>query len=188
MAYSVTTAPASEPLTTAEAKSHLNVDTSDDDTLIDNMIKAARIAIENYLDQKLITQTITEYFDEFPTDGVFNLTVWPVQSITSVNYLDTDGASQTWNASNYTTDLVSEPARITNAYSVSYPSTRDQINAVNVVYVAGYGDDSTDIPELIRRAMLLLIADMYDNRSNQVHNLNTKWQHLLNVGGYKKVL
>jgi len=188
MGYSVTTPPTSEPITLAEAKEHLNVDFTEDDTLIGAMITAARTAVENYLDYKLITQTLTEYWDEFPTSGVFNLRFWPVQSVTSIGYTDSDGTAQTWSSANYQTDLVSEPARIKTAYSVSYPTTRaDELNAVNVVYVAGYGGPDS-VPELIKRAILLIIADLYDNRTNAAHTMQTKWQHLLNVGGYKRVL
>ena len=53
MGYSVTTPPTSEPITLAEAKEHLNVDFTEDDTLIGAMIMAARTAVENYLDYKL---------------------------------------------------------------------------------------------------------------------------------------
>lgn len=198
MGYVVSVAPSSEPLLLAEAKAHLRVDHSDEDDLITALIVAARIAIENYLDQKLITQTIIEYFDAFPTT-VIPLTFWPVASITSIQYLDSDGTEQTWGSANYTTDIYGQfgegPARITPAYSVSYPSTRDVVNSVYVTYVAGYGAAAA-VPALIKSAMYLLITDLYDGRGERSTGAlfsrpspnSTRWQSLLNVGGYKKIL
>lgn len=178
-------------MTATEAKAHLKVDTSDDDTLITSLISAARIAVENYLTQKLVTQTITEYFDAFPANGIIELTFWPVVSITHIKYYDSDGALQTWDAANYQTDIYGTfgqgPARIWTAYSVTYPTTRDMLNAVEVRYVAGYGAASA-VPELIKSAMRLLLSDMYDERMNGKSNAVNRWQHLLNVGDYKRVL
>ena len=198
MGYVVSSAPAVEPLSITEAKLHLRVDHNDENDLITALIKSARIAIENYLDRKLVTQTIIEYFDSFPTT-VTPLTFWPVASITSIQYVDTDGTEQTWDSSNYTTDIYGVfgegPARITPAYSVSYPSTREMVNAVYVTYVAGYGAAAA-VPALIKSAMYLLIADLYDGRgerstgalSSRPSPNSARWQSLLNVGGYKKVL
>lgn len=191
MGYVVTSAPAAEPLSSTEAKAHLRVDHSDEDTLISSIIIAARVAIENYLDRKLVTQTIAEYYDSFPLTDAITLSFWPVQSITSITYTDTDGVSQTWDSSNYDVDLYGQygqgPARITPAYSKSFPATRDEMNAVTVTYIAGYGAASA-VPDLIKSAMRLLISEMYENRVDAGHTKLTKWQHLLNVGGYKKVL
>lgn len=191
MGYVVTTAPAAEPLTATEAKAHLKVDTSDDDTLITSLISAARIAVENYLTQKLVTQTITEYFDAFPANGIIELTFWPVALITHIKYYDSDGDLQTWDSANYQADIYGTfgqgPARIWTAYSVTYPTTRDMLNAVEVRYVAGYGAASA-VPELIKSAIRLLLSDMYDERMNGKSNALNRWQHLLNVGDYKRVL
>ncbi len=51
---SLITDAASEPLTTAEAKLHLRVDGSTEDTYIDNLIKAARIYCEKYTNRSFI--------------------------------------------------------------------------------------------------------------------------------------
>jgi len=47
MSLVITVEPAEEPVTTAEAKDHMRVDTSDDDTLIDGLITASRLYAEN---------------------------------------------------------------------------------------------------------------------------------------------
>jgi uncharacterized phiE125 gp8 family phage protein len=191
MGYRVTIPPTVEPIPLAEAKEHLRIETTEDDALLQSIIAAARIAIENYLDQKLITQTVVEYFESFPENGSFDLRFYPVQSIDSITYVDTDGATQTWDSSNYQVDLYGlyggGPARIDAAYSATYPSIREQMSPVTVTYVAGYGGRD-DVPEDIKAAMRLLIADLYDNRNNPTRERHTLWMNVLNVSGYKKII
>jgi len=190
MGYVVTSAPATEPLTLDEAKAHLRVDHSDEDDLITSIIAAARVTVENYLQQKLITQTVVEYFDEFPADGIV-LTFWPVQSVTSITYTDTDGDTQTWDAAEYKVDIYGVfgggPARITEAYSETLPTTRDETNAVAVTYDAGYGAASA-VPAPIKAAMRLLIAEMYEYRLENDEwksHQSPAWKRLLNAAQYK---
>lgn len=170
----VTSAPASEPFTTATVKEWLKVDYTDDDTLIGSLITAARQYVENYTGLKLFTQTVQEVWDELPlTDenynhfGGFSLSWWPVQSITTFAYVDESGDPQTITSANYDADLVSRPARMSSTYGVAWPVTRDEMKAVTVTYVAGYAA-TTDIPDDIKVAMRLIIADWYDNRGDNV--------------------
>jgi len=163
--FKVTTAPASEPITTAEAKSQLRIDGSDEDTLIGNYITVARQTLEVLMRRSFITQTITLKYDKFPSnkDGIL-LPRPPAISVTSIQYVDTDGATQTWSSGNYTVDTSSEPARITPNYNVDFPDTRVQSNAVTIVYTSGYGTGTTDVPESIRLAVRLLVGSYYENR------------------------
>jgi uncharacterized phiE125 gp8 family phage protein len=164
------TAPAAEPFTTAQAKSHLRVTESADDTLIDTLILAARKRAESDLGRALITQTWEMYLDEFPfnySPGIVPPRA-PLQSVTSIKYIDNDGVEQTWSSADYRVDVKSEPGRITPEWSESWPTPRVITNAVTVKYVAGYGDASTDIPQDIRQAMLMLIGHWYENRESIV--------------------
>lgn len=162
MSIKRTTDAAAEPISTAEAKTHLRVTSSDDDTYIGTLIKVARKNVEQYLSRALITQTWTWKLDAFPSE--FEVPYAPLQSVTSIQYLDTGGSSQTLDSSVYTVDANSEPGRIVEAYSQSWPATRDVIDAVTVTYVAGYGDAGSDVPEPIRQAILILVSQWYENR------------------------
>jgi uncharacterized phiE125 gp8 family phage protein len=152
----------------------LKVDSSDEDTLIDTLIKASRQLIEREYDVALITQTLDFKFDDFPIiehcnpDGAIIPLVRPIQSVTYIKYNDTDGNEQTWSSSLYTVDADDqrEQARIVPAYDEEYPETRIEINAVTVRVVCGYGDAATDIPENIKLAMLMQIAFWYENRED----------------------
>ena len=159
--WEVTTGPASEPVSLADMKEHLRVDITDDDDLITAQIVAARRWIEQYCNRSLFTQTLTAYFDRMPLDRIM-LPQSPVASVASFNYVDTSGDSQTITASDYLVDTVSTPCRIEPAYSKSWPSARTQLNAVNVVYVAG----SASISEDIIHALKLMVGTMYLAREN----------------------
>lgn len=134
------------------------------DPQITQWIKSARRQAELYTHRYLITQTIDAYFDRF--DGDY-LTLPPLQSVTSITYTDADGASTVWASDQYRVDSARKPARISPAYGVSWPSTRDQTGAVVVRFVAGYGAASA-VPEDIKTWMLMRIKHRYDHRAPAV--------------------
>ena len=161
------TGPAIEPLTVAEAKLHLRIPYEEraDDEYIGVLITAAREYAEQVLCRQLINATWRLYLDRFPgLDGVIRIPLPPLQSISSVKYVDGAGDEQTLDAAEYSVDTASVPGRIYPAYGYSWPSTRDQRNAVTITFVAGYGSAATAVPEPIRKALKLLIAHWYENR------------------------
>lgn len=180
MSWKVTTAPASEPLTTAEVKNYLKVDFATDDTLIDLLIQSAREWVERHCNIGLLPQTITELCDDFPN----TLSRSPVRSVSSISYKDSAGNTQVWASGNYIVDTYDEPARIRKAYSVTYPTLYDEINNVTVVYTVGW-DDATSLPAPIKRAMLLTIADAYENREDSIKRMPTAAEYELQSAGYR---
>ena len=60
------TAPASEPITLAEAKMHCRIDNADEDELVIMLIASVRHHAETILRRRLITQTLDGYLDAFP--------------------------------------------------------------------------------------------------------------------------
>jgi uncharacterized phiE125 gp8 family phage protein len=86
-----------------------------------------------------------------------------VQSISALTYVDTGGTTTTLSTSNYVLDTYSLVARVYPAYSLIWPMTRDQRNAVSVRYVTGYGA-AASVPPNILHAMKLLIAHWYESR------------------------
>src|SRR5210317_847009 len=93
MSYQITVQPASEPITTAEAKTHLRVDFSDDDTYIDTLIASARKYCEQYTNRVFITQTWRQNEDNW--SNPIKLKVNPIVSLTSLKYYDTNETQQT---------------------------------------------------------------------------------------------
>ena len=185
--WAITSAPASEPLSRSEVKNYLKIapGITADDSLIDSMIVAARNVVQRYTRRLLITQTITEKRDKLTeySTGVsllnsFPLYWGPVTSVTSVTYLDTSGNSQTLSTSVYGTDLYDAPARIYLKNLQSWPQVYDQRDAVTIVYVAGYANAAA-VPDELKMAMYLLIADMYENRTDYVKKLPTAAEYLM---------
>lgn len=165
MALKLVAAPAVEPLSTAEAKLHLRVDATDEDTLISSLIVEARQHAENFTSQGLITQTWDLQLDGWPDKNEIKIPLPPLQSITSVKYYGTDGTEYTMTASNYIVDTKSEPGRIVLAYGKSWPSTTLQPAAgVLVRFVAGYGAAAANVPDAIKSALKLHIGLLYEHR------------------------
>lgn len=166
------TGPAAEPITLAQAKAQLRVEVTDDDVLIEGLIAAVRQGVEER-GYALITQTWDLHLDRFPS--IIRIPRAPVQSISSITYVDTDGETQELAAALYTADLTCTPARIVPAYGESWPSTRRVPQAVTVRFVAGYGDGGATpdgagatpdpVPERIRQAMKVDLAGLYYVRS-----------------------
>lgn len=154
--------PATEPITLAEAKTHLRVTAADEDTYIASLITMAREVFEAKTGQAMIAQTWRKTLDSFPS--AIELPVTPVQSITSVKYLDTNNNLQTLNPANYTLDNASDykSAWVLPAYGYDWPDTSGAINAVQVDYVAGF----TAIPQAYKHWMLVVIAHFYRNRES----------------------
>ena len=162
MAYKLKTAPASEPITLDEAKAHLRVSGSDEDSLISNLISAAREEAEKYMNRSIIAQTWQFYCDFFTQ--LIRLSYGDVNSITSIKYFDDTNAEQTLPVNLYDSDLISNPARITRAYGASYPSTYERTNAVIIEYIAGFAT----VPGSVKAAILLTIGHLYENREDVV--------------------
>jgi uncharacterized phiE125 gp8 family phage protein len=171
MTLIVITAPATEPVTLAEAKLHCKVDGTEDDALITALIAAARQQAEHRTGRALITQTLEVVLDAFP-DAV-KLPMPPAVSITSIKYIDMVGVQQTLDTSAYSLDKDSQPGWVTPAYDTNWPETYNVPNAVRVRYVAGYGT-AADVPQSIKAWILMAVAALYTQREGiAVGNMNT---------------
>lgn len=162
--YKITTAPATEPITLAEAKSQCRIETSftDDDTWLNTVITVVREQAEDILNRALIDQTITMVADEFP--DFFEIPQPPLSSITSIKYYDEDNVQQTLATSEYEVNNYIEPALVTKAYDVTWPATYTRFDAVEVVFQAGYANAAA-VPTSVKQGMLMMLTDLYDNRS-----------------------
>lgn len=186
MSWEVTTPNSTLPITRDEAKLHLKVDTTADDSLIDGLRAAAKNAAENHLNRYLYNTTITEYFDCFPSSASNNpdahlfLGVGGVSSVTSIQYQDTDDATQTFLSDDWVLDNSVSPARIALANGKTWPSTLNEIKAVTVTYVVGYGATAGTEPEVIKQACYLMLTDWYHKRGDSVRKMPTASEFLLN--------
>ena len=180
--YKVITAAASNVLTTAEVKSHLKVDTTADDTLIDNLIIAATNSCQEYTNRFFIETEITQYGDKW--SDVAELFKSPViADLFNILYYDTNGDPQVLATSKYTLDNISQPARLAPAPGESWPDIIDGFNAVEVNYKVGTRL-AANVDNAIKQALLLTIGHWYQNREavivgRQVNEMPMSAKYLL---------
>lgn len=163
MPWEITTAPAVEPVTPQLAKLHSRVPGSAQDDLVGLWITAARELVEENSDRWLCPQTGVLHLDRFPC-GVEPIALKPtVREVTSVEYIDTDGATQTLDAAIYHVDLTSTPPRIAPVPGESWPTTEaGRMASVSVTCELGFVD-AASIPAVAKHAILLLVAHWYEH-------------------------
>jgi uncharacterized phiE125 gp8 family phage protein len=159
------TTPTAEPVTLEEAKNHLRVDITADDTLIESLILVARNTCEGITNHRFITQTWDIVMDAFPGgDIILPKSLSPLVSVTHIKYTDEDSNQSTFSSGNYAVDIYSDPGRIKLTKDANWPS--DQlyvINGVEIQVVVGYGTEDA-VPQEYKQALLLLLGHWYENR------------------------
>ncbi len=160
MPLTLTTPPAVEPVTLAEAKAHLKLDTGADDTLVTALIAAARARAEWHTGRALIAQGWTLWLDAWP--DVVEIPLPPLQAVASVTTYGRDDAAHDLDPSAYFVDLPS--GRIALKSGRAPPTDLRRLNAVAVAFTAGYGAAAANVPALLRAAILELIVFLYEHR------------------------
>ena len=247
--YQVITAATTYPVSLTEAKSHLKVDTTADDTYIESIIKAATQLSEEYTNRFFIDTVIEQYASSFAelktlfkskvrsvdhvkyypsstttipstisspsggsgyTDGTnvetisvngTGLTVdittsggavqtarinqagsgynigdtvtisvpsGPPSSQFTITSLGTTSINVLLNNDIYDAQLNYEPSQIQLADGQSFPDITKRNDAVLARYTVGYGSAASDVPEIIKQAILLTIGNFYQNRNSVV--------------------
>jgi uncharacterized phiE125 gp8 family phage protein len=169
----LTSGPAVEPVTLAEAKAHLRVDASAEDTLIASLIVTSRLHVEAAVGLALITQSWSYFRDAWPPGPVLDLPLHPIQSIAAVRLYDESGATTTLDPVTYFLDGAANPPRLVRQggamgapiWSNVWPRPGRIANGIEVAFAAGYGNAAADVPGPIRQAILLLVAHWYEHRS-----------------------
>lgn len=169
MDFSIVTAPAEEPISTAEAKDHLRVDSDKEDFYIASLVASARRWIENTRGMALVTQTWDGSLDAFPYGGAIVIPKYPLVSVTSVTYHDDDLSTSTvFSSAKYQVDTRKRPPRIFIKNGESWPTDSLRLSSGVVVrFVAGYGADSA-VPDDIKHAIKLLVGQLYTFREPDV--------------------
>lgn len=162
MSLSIAVQPTVEPVTLAEVKANSRIYLSTDDALLTSLISVARSMTEAALGKALV-QTTIDYRVDWCFPSSFVVPRGPLMSVTSITYVDTAGDPQTLAADQYVVDSYDSDGRIVPAYGVTWPSTRSQINAVTVRYLAGYGAAAASVPVAIRHAVLMLVDHLYEH-------------------------
>jgi uncharacterized phiE125 gp8 family phage protein len=161
-----TVAPTADLISLNDAKLHLRVDHSDDDTLISGLIAAAVAHLDGYsgvLGRALLTQTWKIEANAF--DDPMRMPVGNLLAVTSVKYYDASNAQQTLATSVYGTFTDTLGPFVALKSNQSWPAIYTRRDAVEVIWTAGYGATAATVPVAIRHAALLIIGHWYENRS-----------------------
>jgi len=162
MALFRTSGPEAEPLTLADCKAHLRVAHEADDGLIAGLIRAAREEVEQQAGVALIDQDWRLALDDWPQSGQVAITRHPVKEILSVTVYGPDGAASLVDPESYQLDGLSRPARL---HFHARPAPGLVMNGIEIDFRAGFGEAGTDVPDVLKRAMLLLVAHWYEFRA-----------------------
>lgn len=160
MSLKLISAPGEEPVSLADARAHCRLIADEiGDDLLGMYITAARELCESVIGRALVTQTWEQTLDDFPSGDKSDIKLLklPVQSVSSVEYVDADGAEQGLAVDQYATDLQDAEAWILPADGLTWPATDDVINAVTVTFVAGYGDAAA-VPKQLKVWILATVA------------------------------
>jgi uncharacterized phiE125 gp8 family phage protein len=126
--------------------------------MILSMIKEATRWAENLIHFRICSQVWNYYLDKF--QSTIYMPYPPISSITHIKYYDSNNVQQTF--TDYSLDGISKPGRLT---ATSWPSTYDKFNAVEIRFVCGF-DSEDEIPDDIKTAIYLRVADLYEIRQN----------------------
>ena len=167
-ALSRVTSPAASPITLAEAKAQMRVEHDDDDAIIQRLIDAAVafVDVQNVLGKAMITQTWAQWMG--PTQSTVRLMLGPVQSVTAIKYYDIDGALQTATLTDFNIFGTPTKTTVSPKNGFSWPVAQQREDAIKIEYVIGYGDAASDVPQTIRQALMMLVAQWYENRENEL--------------------
>lgn len=158
-----TAEPVTEPVTLADVKAHLRFDGDREDTLLATLIRAARADVEQATGCALMEQDWRLVLDAWPNTNVVALRLHPVQAITAVTVFDRDGTALLLDPASVLLDPSSRPARL---LIDPPPFSRKAINGIEVDLRAGFGTAGAEVPDLLKRAVILLAAHWFEFRAD----------------------
>jgi uncharacterized phiE125 gp8 family phage protein len=158
MPLQLNTPPAAEPVSLAQAKAWLNVETDDEDALIAALIGSARARAEWHTGRAFVTQGWTLWLDH--VGDCVDLPLPPLASVTSVTLYGPDDAAQVLATERYRVD--GPGGRV--LFNSAHPGLRTR-DAAAIAFTCGYGDAAA-VPAPIVSAILLLLAQLYAHRGD----------------------
>ena len=156
-----TVEPALEPVTLVEAKAHLRIAHDSEDALVSGLVRAARDEVERTTGTALIDQDWRLVLDAWPRNDVLSLTPHPVREILSVTVYGSEGEASLIDPGACRLDPHARPARL---WLADRPAPGAALNGVEVDFRAGFGEAGTDVPDLLKRAILMLVAHWFEFR------------------------
>lgn len=152
------------PLTAADLRDRLRIDTTSEDALLDEFLAAAAASIEgpDAVGLALMTQTWTLTLDAWARE--IALPGWPVTGVSEIRYFDAAGDQLVLDhAAAFRLVAGSDPARLVRRPGVSLPALMPGPGVVEIDYTLGRALAADVDPGLVT-ALALLAGHYYENR------------------------
>ena len=137
---------AEESVNLSEVRPWCNIDSDDDDSLLEGMITGARQDIEKITNQALVTKTVEVYFDCTRESDIIKL---PYGAISSLNVYSLESTTET-----------------AMTLGVGYTVRGNSIACLSggcfkATYTVG-----NNVPQALKEAVMMLVAYRYNNRGD----------------------
>lgn len=176
--YYIRTAATTLPVSVADAKAHLRITHTDHDDLISDLIWGAVKQFEKRANVCLSAQTWQAFLDK----GYEEIELWkyPITSISSINYYDSNNSIQTLSADNYYSNVAAGSnstsyPRPSVIYVEDVPSTYEREDAFIIRFTAGF----TTIDQDVKQALLNWVYRMYENPNDPVTQKTSFFDHVI---------
>lgn len=170
-------------------KDHLRIDGTAENALLNRLIDASTERLENYCNQKFLTQDWAQYLDFWPVrsnnmwwDGIrelpiseiysdastIELLIGPVQEILEFNTYADNGVPILFDSTNYVLDNTNAWGRIALRSEASWPTTPlRRINGIEIKFRVGMAATPGELPAAVRQAVISLVAYYYEHRGDE---------------------
>lgn len=155
-------APASEPVSVAEAKEFLSIESDDFDGLLASFVSAARAHAEAMTGTRFVEQTLELRASSFA--DLVRLPIGPVSAVTELAYDDSAGDEQALDPGVYELFGAGLQQGVRPVFGGTWPAGALRAGAVRVTVTVGYDA----VPEPIKTAILLMTGDLFAFRETAV--------------------
>ena len=177
MSVTVLVPPALDPVSLADAKAFLQLDSTFEDALVADLIKTATQMIEKSTAKALISRTVQQEFQSWPERGIFALALRPLVQIVQVQRRDATGTLSAVDPADYYVDT--GHGRLIALTSFTHGPFSHPAEAVLVDFITGFGPAESDIPPALRSALMLIVRDLYEHRGENAGAMPLRAQALL---------
>lgn len=152
MGLTLTQAASGGPVTVAQVKAYIGIESAEWDAMLAGFIAAATAHAQAYLGKAIGAQEWALSLDDFADE--IELPLGPVTAVDGVTYLDADRVERTLDDGVYILDLVSTPQRIVRDPDESWPDTAAGVpNAVTVAFTTGFATAPAEVVQAIQMAV-----------------------------------
>lgn len=155
--------PAEEPVSLAEAKAFLRLDSTSEDALVTTLIAAARLHVEGTTGRALVRQGWRAVLDAWPAERVVRLPVAPLLELTEIRVFDEQDDEHVISLGQFQVETGVAPARVLLPGTIGgMPALRERLG-IEIDYFAGFGE-AADVPRDLKQALLALVAHWFEHR------------------------